>query len=348
MSISELRRIVVSLVTVALGVPLSGCATPEPSSGAPADSAATAAATQPKDTAVAPAPAIDSMIPGAVQLPPLADTIAQRLVFVPAMEKWFVAAARDKRLVVDLGRIDIDLKEDPARLAAFARATESRSPVPKGSRFQLRGPWGSELISVTGFEARNGRILANVKVSPLVDSLAARLDPLVASAELVMEGGPTTGAEGAIGAAVARCDRTSDPAFRERLTNIAQTAETELRAGDKPNYPRLAAAVKARRSVAEGCFGAARGVVVVTLYAGDYEWVRERVLLVTDSTVKRMIVRDLRFRAHEVLQAFDANGDGVDDIAARAWTPRGGGTAILSLIDGARFERLAAGFAYER
>ena len=88
--------------------------------------------------------------------------------------------------------------------------------------------------------------------------------------------------------------------------------------------------------------------MVVTLYAGDYEWVRERVLLVTDSTVKRMIVRDLRFRAHEVLQAFDANGDGVDDIAARAWTPRGGGTAILSLIDGARFERLAAGFAYER
>ena len=374
MSISELRCFVVPLVTVALGALLSGCATPAPDSRAPDDSLATAVLKQTKHTAVVPAPAIDTTILGPVRLPPLADTIAQRLVFVPAMQEWFVAAARDKRIVVDVGRIDIDLKKDPVRLAAFAQAAESRSPLPKGSRLILRGPWGSEVASVTGFEASNGRILANVKVTPLLDSLAATLDPLVASAERVMAGrsdigagagagaGPAVIGGGGAGAAVvagadgpagaglttAPCDRTSDPAFRARLTSVAQTAELELRAGDQPNYPRLAAAVKARRSLAEGCFGVARGVVVVTLFAGDYEWVRERVLLVTDSSVKRVTVRDLRFRAHEVLLALDANGDGVDDIAARAWTPRGGGTTILTLTDGARFERLAAGFSYER
>ncbi|HEX4932676.1 MAG TPA: hypothetical protein VFV33_05810, partial [Gemmatimonadaceae bacterium] len=97
-----------------------------------------------------------------------------------------------------------------------------------------------------------------------------------------------------------------------------------------------------------GCFGAARGVVIVTLYAGDYEWVRERVLLVGDARTVRASVRDLRFRAHEALHALDADGDGVDDLAARAWTPRGGGTVILRLAQESRFERLASGFAWER
>ena len=61
--------------------------------------------------------------------------------------------------------------------------------------------------------------------------------------------------------------------------------------------------------------------MIVTLYAGDYEWVRERVLLVGDGSLKKATVRDLRFRAHEALHALDADGDGVDDLAARAWTP---------------------------
>ncbi|MFP5355009.1 MAG: hypothetical protein ACLGIK_07615, partial [Gemmatimonadota bacterium] len=40
----------------------------------------------------------------ATKLAPLADTIAQRLVFVPLGQDWFTAAGRAKRLLVDLGR----------------------------------------------------------------------------------------------------------------------------------------------------------------------------------------------------------------------------------------------------
>ena len=86
----------------------------------------------------------------------------------------------------------------------------------------------------------------------------------------------------------------------------------------------------------------------MTLYAGDYEWVKERVLLVGNDAPKPLVVHDLRFRAHEALAALDADEDGVDDLVARAWTPRGGGTVVLKLVNGARLERLASGFAWER
>ncbi|MBI2408708.1 MAG: hypothetical protein HYV19_10450 [Gemmatimonadetes bacterium] len=64
--------------------------------------------------------------------------------------------------------------------------------------------------------------------------------------------------------------------------------------------------------------------------------------------VTALRVDDGRFRAHELLTAFDADGDGVDDLAARGTTQRAGGTALLRLdLNRRRAERLVAGFAWE-
>jgi hypothetical protein len=105
----------------------------------------------------------------------------------------------------------------------------------------------------------------------------------------------------------------------------------------------------------------------VTLYAGDYEWVRERALAFDSlGRVRTLSVRDLRFKAHETLGAFDADGDGDDDLAARGRVTRAGALVVLRLVEApapgppasagspppnvpaSRLERAAAGFAWER
>src|SRR4029434_353562 len=48
--------------------------------------------------------------------PPLADTIAEKLVFPPVTQSWFLAAARGKKMLVDIGRVDVEVRRGPARL----------------------------------------------------------------------------------------------------------------------------------------------------------------------------------------------------------------------------------------
>jgi hypothetical protein len=113
---------------------------------------------------------------------------------------------------------------------------------------------------------------------------------------------------------------------------------------------RLQNTLRVETSHAIGCFADSRMLLVVTLVAGNYEYVRQGAVAVSDSGgATPLAVLDPRFRAHVALHALDADGDGIDDVAMRGRAERMGATVVLryNLVE-KRLERLATGFGWER
>jgi hypothetical protein len=282
-------------------------------------------------------------------LAPLADSIANKLVFPPVTQSWFLAAARGKRMLVDIGRVDVEVRRPPARLEAYKQAVEARTPFPLGTRFRLRGPWGEDDATINGFDTWNGRIVGTVETSPRVDSLAKEIEPLPATAQLV-----DVAAEAVTFDSTA-CDRRPLPGWLETRAKVARDSLVQaLLAAEKPPYERLLKSQKSRSSHASGCFPGGRAILIATVWAGEYEWVRQHVMLMDPAgKLSPLRVRDYRFRAHETIYAVDGDGDGVDDLATRGWGPNLGGTSILRLTpstnpkDPPRLERMATGFGWE-
>jgi len=280
-------------------------------------------------------------------LPPLADSIADKLVFPPVTQGWFLAAARGKRLLVDIGRVDMEVRRNPARLAAYKLAVAARTPFPTGTRFRLRGPWGADDATIDGFDTWNGRIVATVATAPRVDSLARTVEPLPVTAQLV-----DSASEALTDTACVR--GPLPPPLDARVKAVRDSLEEVLRLGEKPPYERLLKSLKYRSTAVPGCFPGGRAIVVATAWAGEYEWVREIVILIDDAgKLSPLRLRDYRFRGHEAVYALDGDGDGIDDLATKGYGPSLGGTSVLRIMDGRtpkdprRLERMATGFAWE-
>ena len=302
------------------------------------------------------------------RLSPAADSLARYLVFAPAEERQFVAAVRNSRWLLDLGRIDLEVRKDTARLTAFREAAAALSPVATRTIFRLRWPQGAEDVAVDSFAVYNGRIVLRVFGSLALDSVArvkgtwvahaVRADSATAPASTTCELRlpPDSAAQAALAAlnpaerrAQAAARKSADSAFAARIAFVRDSLEAVLRL-ERPPYERLQRRLKLATSQARGCFGVARRALMVSLRAGDSEWVREvLVLIAPDGAVTALRVEDGRFRAHDLLTAFDADGDGVDDLATRGTTQRAGGTTVLRVdLKSKRAERLAAGFAWEQ
>jgi hypothetical protein len=284
---------------------------------------------------------------------PLADSLAPLLVYPPPGQPWFVAASRGGRLLLDVGRVDVETKKRTDRIPVIAALAEAHGTVPKGTRVLLRGPWGREVATVTGFDVWSGRIVATLQTSPLVDSLAKLKAPLVASAFRLVgtaaapDDAPAT--EAAIG-----CAKDSLPLqLKPRLARVRDSLVQVTRA----MVPRITVYQQARKpkpamlrtTSAAGCFDAPRVLVVVSLRGENYEWVAQKSVLVSATGASASVgVSDLRFTGHEILRVFDADGDGFDDVAMRAVAEGSGGTTILRWDPkGRKFVRLAAGFQWE-
>ena len=278
-------------------------------------------------------------------LSPLADSIAQSLVFLPRNQKWFTAAARGKRMLIDLGRVDVEVRKDSARAHAYREAVASRSPLALGSHLRLHGPWGADDVEIAGFDTWNGRIVAVLRAPAHVDSLARRVEPLPAAARIADAELP----EAQTPADTPSCARDSiPPGYLERVLFVRDSLEQQLRLEAVMPYERLVPTITVKNTVAPGCFGDGRTIIVSSLRAGAFEVVREKIVMVSDNgavTPVRMV--GSRWRAHEAIYAFDADGDGTDDLAVKGTSDRAGGMVIFKFLEGPRLEKLVGGFNWE-
>ena len=130
---------------------------------------------------------------------------------------------------------------------------------------------------------------------------------------------------------------------------LGRQLELVVRDVPRPAYTGVSKKVGVKFSQAIGCFGIGRVALSVVLRDDRAEWFVERLALIDEKgKVMPVKVSDLRFRGHEILGAYDADGDGIDDVATRGATERAGATTILRFDPKAKkFERLTAGFAWE-
>jgi len=328
--------------------------------------------------------------PRVASLDPLADSISDRMVFLATTQTSFLAATRGRRLLLDLGRFDGTIANAKQK-KAFEAAALALSPVRIGDQFAMRGRWGADTASVTGYAVWNGRIVATLAVEKLVDSLAKSGATLVALAKKVVPVvpdsasadsaqqrdttapstptapppaapalpalpgviAPLTAADSAAAAALAAqlaCKTdTLGEALKLRVAELADSLAAVLEADTAKLTDRLKKSVKTQQSQAVGCFAHWHVILLVNQSAGDYEYVRQLGLVIdTLGVAMPLTVRDLRFKAHEVVQVFDADGDGIDDVAVRGHGNRIGGLVILRFApDKKRLEYVMTGFAWE-
>jgi hypothetical protein len=275
--------------------------------------------------------------------------VADGIVFAPSTVERFVVASRNKRLLVDLGRVDIATKQDAQQLALVRRVASLVGPLSHASFVRVRGTWGMEVDSVTGYDVWNGRIVAVLAASARADSLLRKNAPLVGVATRMLAPADT-GAPATDSLAVAGgCVRDSVPAgLPSRVAVVRDSLVRWVTDSLKPPYG-LPTKLTVRGDTVSGCFGAWRALVVVTTRTPAFDWSDERALLVgPDGKPATARLRDLRLRTHESLVAFDADGDGTDELTARGLAPRMGAQSVLKLDPATRrFMRFASGFAWE-
>jgi hypothetical protein len=275
--------------------------------------------------------------------------VADGLVFAPSTLERFVVASRNKRLLLDLGRVDLETKQDAKQLALVRRVALLVGPLSHVSFVRVRGSWGMEVDSITGYDVWNGRIVAVLAPSARTDSLLRKSASLLGVATRMLVPADTTAPDTAAAGAAVGCARDSvPPALPARVAFIRDSLVRWVTDSLKPPYG-LPVKLAVRGDTASGCFGAWRALVVVTTRTPAFDWSDERALLVApDGKPATARLRDLRLRTHESLVAFDADGDGIDELAARGLAPRMGAQSVLRLDPATRrFMRFASGFAWE-
>lgn len=326
------------------------CASPEQPAVSRADTTGVGEAQVALDSSTAVPPPPRSA--RAMRLSPLADSIARRMTFVAKNTTALTAATRGGRWLVDIGRVDASLDTD-RRLAAFREAAAARAPVRLGDTLHVYGSWGAARTTISGFSVWSGRITANVALPPAAESLAVIADQRAREPSGNDEPFAAAAYRFPLARDTAQSRTCADPGITSqlepRISSVLDSLRGVLLAYTASAARQYRTAPRAIASQLTGCFGSARVMLMVALRSGGDLLTRERAVLINDDeSVTPLSVNDYRFRAHVMLHVLDADGDGIDDVAARGYGRRVGSVVILRLDPRARtLTRVTGGFSYE-
>ncbi len=247
-----------------------------------------------------------------------AASLADRAVFVPRSQRWFVARALDSAVVMDIGRLDGGVGTTDAARAAFAAMVASRSPIQPGQQFVLHDGRGTITASVSAFRITGRRILATLD--------GARID---STSRVIPTEWRGAGAAIPERAPAAQCAAGDSAAIRAAIARVTPQPKEAV-------------------SVIHGCFGAFRALIAVRPLEITPESV-ERVLLVrANGGTRSGRLRDLSYPLHELVGVTDVDGDGTHEILVHSFRPAMETWAALRMTDSVTFTRFASGFTVEK
>ena len=260
--------------------------------------------------------------------------MAERAVFAPLTQRWYMARTIDGTLALDVGRIDGGVGTTDAARAAFDQMAASRSPVQRGMPFTVHSLAGAAQAHVSGLRLSGRRIVALLD-APVPDTTEHAVPvewrgmsaaPTVSSTAAACAPGDTA----AINAAIVRA---SDPSFGVKPS-----------ARSAPVLP----LGKTALSVIRGCFGDFRALLTFRPLDVTPETVERVTLVRSNGTTRSGKLKDLAYPLHELSSVLDINGDGVNEIVVHSYRMSMETWAALRMTDSISFTRFASGFTIEK
>jgi hypothetical protein len=242
---------------------------------------------------------------------------AERAVFVPRTQRWFMARWLDGALLMDVGRIDGGVGTSDEARAAFDRMVAARSPLQTGMRLVAHPRAGATIATVSGFRLIGRRIVA--VLSDVTPDSTER--------------------------AVAAEWRGPTPAAAAPRPSRCEPGDTTAIAAAIARYT---APPKEALSVIRGCFGSFRALLTIRPLEITPESIEKVVLVRATGTTRSGRLRDLSYPLHELVSVTDVDGDGTDELVVHSFRPAMETWATLRMTDSVTFTRFASGFTLEK
>lgn len=247
-----------------------------------------------------------------------AASLAERAVFAPRTQRWFMARMIDSAPAMDIGRIDGGIGTTEAARAALVQMLAARSPILPGMSFIMHGRAGAVVATVLELRTSGRRIVARLD-APAFDS-TERARPVE------WRGAPAVSPHAVVRT---ECAAGDSAAIETAIAKYVPTRDDAV-------------------SVLRGCFGRFRALVTVRPLEITPESVERVILVRADGRTQRGRLRDLSYPLHELQSVLDIDGDGTQEIVVRSFRPAMETWAVLRMTDSVAFTRVASGFTIEK